>query len=31
VNIILLKAKDPKTNVITQQKHIFRFANQNML
>jgi len=31
MNIILLKAKDPKTNVINQQKHIFRFANQNML
>jgi len=31
MNIILLKAKDPKTNVITQQKHIFRYASQNML
>ncbi len=31
MNIILLKAKDLKTNVINQQKHIFRYANQNLL
>jgi len=31
MNIILLKAKDLKTNVINQQKHIFRYANQNFL
>jgi len=31
VNIVLLKAKDLKTDVIQQQKHIFRYANQNSL
>lgn len=31
MNIVLLKAKDLKTNVIQQQKHIFRYANQNSL
>ena len=31
MNIILLKAKDSKTNVIGQQKHIFRYANQNSI
>ncbi len=31
MNIILLRAKDLKTNVIYQQKHIFRYANQNSL
>ncbi len=31
MNIILLKANDTKTNVINQQKHIFRYANQNLL
>ncbi|MFK5882682.1 MAG: recombinase family protein [Sulfurospirillum sp.] len=31
MNIILLKAKDSKANVIGQQKHIFRYANQNSI
>ena len=31
MNIVLLKAKDLKTDVIQQQKHIFRYANQNSL
>ena len=31
MNIILLKAKDLKTSVIQQQKHIFRYANQNSI
>jgi len=29
MNIVLLKSKNPKTSVEAQQKHIFRFANQN--
>ncbi len=29
MNIVLLKAKDTKSDVIAQQKHIFRYANQN--
>ncbi len=29
MNIVLLKAKNLKTDVETQQKHIFRYANQN--
>ncbi len=31
MNTVLLKAKDLKTNVIQQQKHIFRYANQNSM
>ncbi len=31
MNTVLLKAKDLKTNVIQQQKHIFRYANQNAI
>ncbi len=31
MNTILLRAKDTKTNVIQQQKHIFRYAHQNEL
>ncbi len=31
MNVILLKAKDFKTNIIQQQKHIFRYANQNSI
>lgn len=31
MNTVLLKAKDLKTNILNQQKHIFRYANQNML
>lgn len=31
MNVILLKANDIKTNIIQQQKHIFRYANQNSL
>jgi len=31
MNTILLKAKDSKTNVLQQQKHIFRYAHQNSL
>ncbi len=29
MNIVLLKSKNPKTSVEAQQKHIFRYANQN--
>ncbi len=29
MDIVLLKAKDTKTNIIQQQKHIFRYAHQN--
>ncbi|NOX15787.1 MAG: recombinase family protein [Epsilonproteobacteria bacterium] len=31
MNVVLLKANDLKTNIIQQQKHIFRYANQNSL
>ena len=31
MNTVLLKAKDLKTDVIQQQKHIFRYANQNSI
>jgi predicted DNA-binding protein YlxM (UPF0122 family) len=31
MNTILLRAKDTKTNVLQQQKHIFRYAHQNSL
>jgi len=31
MNTVLLKAKDLKTNILQQQKHIFRYAHQNSL